>query len=529
MSADAQARGGPVIHFEVGPLKEREFTGISQVTASLAAQMLGDRRHEFRFFYGRMLVENEVIADVLERRSGDLLEWLLARARLRPAPEAMGRLNAAIFPNVKSVRGGFDREYQIIHDFSTLLTPQFHHPDTIAYHAFGMEADITTNSLTFCVSEATRTDVLRYFPAIAPSRVVATPLAASPPPDAAQPDPRPCEPYILVLGTIEPRKNITQVLEYVRANPAILRNTRIVFLGRFGWGEGVESLLGRMGLSEAVASGRLMFPGFVNEATKHALIERAELVIYPSLFEGFGLPVLEALAAGVPCVTTRSSSLPEAGGPCAYYFDPFTPGDFDRALMTALLELRIDREGIRARSLEWASHFSWELTFGRMMDAIDADLGQGGGQEHGHAGPQAASSGGAGAGTEAAEAGAAEAGAAEAGAPHGSAASPGPEGAEGPPAGEAAEPGAAGPGEAHAAEPEARDPEATDASAPAEGPEQPGPEQPGPEQPGSEQPGPEQPGPEPTGASSEHSPEALPEVAPEVEPDEAPRLAQAGE
>ncbi len=98
------------------------------------------------------------------------------------------------------------------------------------------------------------------------------------------------------------------------------------------------------------------------------------MVIYPSLFEGFGLPVLEALAAGVPCVTTRSSSLPEAGGPCAYYFDPFTTGDFDRALMAALLDLRMDREGTRARALAWASGFSWERTFARMMSAIDADL-----------------------------------------------------------------------------------------------------------------------------------------------------------
>ena len=364
----------PVIHFEVGPLKEREFTGISQVTASLAAQMLGDSTHEFRFFYGRMMVEHAVIADVLDRRSGDLLEWCLARARLRPAPETMGRLNAALFPNVKTCRGGFDREYQIIHDFSTLLTPQFHHSDTIAYHAFGMEAEVSTNAITFCVSEATRTDVLRYFPHIPPERVVATPLAASPPPQAAEPDPRPAEPYILVLGTIEPRKNIGQVLEYVRANPTILRNTRIVFLGRFGWGDSVESVLGRYGLAAEVASGRLLFPGFVNEATKHALIGRAELVIYPSLFEGFGLPVLEALAAGVPCITTRSSSLPEAGGPCAYYFDPFTPGDFDRALLTAMLDLRMDRAGIRSRSLAWAAGFSWERTFGRMMAAIDADL-----------------------------------------------------------------------------------------------------------------------------------------------------------
>ncbi len=359
------------LHLEIGPLREREYTGISQVTAALAEQMLGDAGCEASFFFGRMLVQHRVVEDLLYRRNGELLVWHLQRAALHPAPARLGADSAALFPNRKTCRRGFAREYQIVHDLSTLLTPQFHTRDTIEYHALTMEADMLTNDVTFCVSEATRSDVLRYFPQIAASRVVAMPLAASGLRAAATE--ASAEPYILVLGTIEPRKNIGQVLAYISANPDILSRFRIVFLGRFGWGESVESLLEQVGLQAQYEAGGILFPGFVNETAKNALISNAEIVVYPSLFEGFGLPVLEALSAGVPCVTTRSSSIPEVGGTSAYYFDPFIERDFERALLTAVFDLEVRRDEVRARALDWASQFSWARTYGRLMSTIRAN------------------------------------------------------------------------------------------------------------------------------------------------------------
>ncbi len=359
------------LHLEIGPLREREYTGISQVTAAIAEQMLGDTTCEASFFFGRMLVEERVVEDLLYRRNGELLVWHLQRAALHPAPSSLDGMSAALFPNRKTCRRGFAREYQIVHDLSTLLTPQFHTNDTIEYHALTMEADMLTNDVTFCVSEATRTDVLRYFPQIAPGRVIAMPLAASGL-QAVAADAH-AEPYILVLGTIEPRKNIGQVLAYISANPDILSRFRIVFLGRFGWGESVETLLEQVGLQAQYESGGILFPGFVNEAAKNALIANAEIVVYPSLFEGFGLPVLEALTAGVPCVTTRSSSIPEVGGECAYYFDPFIERDFERALLTAIFDLEVRRDDVRARALAWAQNFSWARTYDRLIATIRAD------------------------------------------------------------------------------------------------------------------------------------------------------------
>jgi glycosyltransferase involved in cell wall biosynthesis len=359
-----------IVYFEIGPLKEREYTGIAQVAAALSQELIGDPEVDSRFFYGGMIVPKPLVESLLRTRTGELLEWYLKRTAPRPAPEDLSPANVAVFPNRKTARRTFGKECQIIHDLSTLLTPQFHHPDTIEFHATSLEQDMLSNDITFCVSDATRSDVLAYFPALAPETVHTMPLAASLDGSAESGFAAPVERYILVLGTIEPRKNASLVLRYLAAHPAFSKLYRMVFVGRFGWGSSVEQLLEEFGLAEQYAAGRIVFLGFVTEHTKHALILNAQLLVYPSLFEGFGLPLLEAAALGVPSVTTRASSLPEAGGPHAYYFDPFIDGDFGRALMQALVDLEVDGPAVRRRCREWGRQFSWDKTYGIMKSRI---------------------------------------------------------------------------------------------------------------------------------------------------------------
>ncbi len=359
-----------IVYFEIGPLKEREYTGIAQVTAALSQELIGDPDIESRFFFGGMVVPKSLVESLLRTRTGELLEWYMQRAVARPAPADLSPSNVAVFPNRKTARRAFGKECQIIHDLSTLLTPQFHHRDTIDFHANSLEQDMLTNDLTFCVSDATRADVLAYFPALVPATVQTMPLGATIEPSAESGTDEHVERYILVLGTIEPRKNASLVLRYLAANPDFSKRYRIIFLGRYGWGTTVAQLLEEYGLMEQYGAGRIMFPGFVTEHAKHALIRNARLLVYPSLFEGFGLPLLESATFGVPCITTRSSSLPEAGGPHAYYFDPFTEGDFGRALMQALVDLEVDGDAVRQRCREWALKFSWPKTYGIMKRRI---------------------------------------------------------------------------------------------------------------------------------------------------------------
>jgi glycosyltransferase involved in cell wall biosynthesis len=304
-----------------------------------------------------------------------------ANAPLVPLPSTAP--STAIFPNNKTARRVFDFEVQIFHDLSTLLTPQFHTQDTIDFHTLTMRDDLLTNDLTVCVSEATKSDVLRYLKPPKPERVIAIHLGFAwldlyeeshrALIDAPEFQNALVEPYVLILGTVEPRKNIGVVLEFLQRSPRILDLFRFVFVGRRGWGEQFEAHLDRYGVKPAYEQGRIIFTGFIPEQNKYSLMKEAKLVVYPSLFEGFGLPVLEALSLGVPVVTTYGSSLPEIGGDACYYFDPFAEKGLDAAFMTAILELEANPTSIRSRARSQAQQFSWSGFYRRLRESM-ADL-----------------------------------------------------------------------------------------------------------------------------------------------------------
>ena len=362
-------------YLEIGPLKELEFTGIAHVTAAIAAEMLGDTQNVPLFFFGRMMVDNEVVESLLQARSGDLLEWHIKRCSGRSAPLSAGGAghHVGIFPNTKTCRSVFDFETQIIHDLSTLLTPQYHNQDTIDYHAKTILDDLRTNDLTICVSEATRTDILRYLGPIDPNRLVTIHNAASAI-DVTLSVSQNSKPHILILGTIEPRKNVGEVLSLLRRHPSFADQYNFIFLGRYGWGASVDRLVEQYGLSAMVADGSLLFPGFVSEATKNELVQSATLLIYPSLFEGFGLPIVEAMSLGVPCLTTVSSSMPEVGGEACFYFDPFTPNGFRTAFVAALIDIRQNGAKVSERCRQQAARFSWKQSYRDLVEAVVARL-----------------------------------------------------------------------------------------------------------------------------------------------------------
>ena len=358
-------------YLEISPLKEREYTGIAQVAASIASEMLGDKSLDPLFFFGRAMVDNEVVADLLRERCGDYLEWHIMRTLSRPAPLSCNGDHVGLFTNRKTCRRAFDCEVQIIHDLSTLLTPQYHHQDTIDFHANSMLDDIQSNDLTVCVSEATRTDVLRYLGPLDPARVLTIHNAASVSAQTLSPSRR-NKPYILIIGTIEPRKNVGQILSLLKHSPSFADQFDFIFPGRYGWGAPIEHLVHDYGLTQMVERGTLVFPGFVSEDKKNTLVQSATLVIYPSLFEGFGLPVLEALSQGVPCLTTKSSSMPEVGGDACFYFDPFEEGHFRTAFMYALLEIARNGENLRDRCKAQGEKFSWQRSYRQLIQAVEA-------------------------------------------------------------------------------------------------------------------------------------------------------------
>jgi glycosyltransferase involved in cell wall biosynthesis len=162
--------------------------------------------------------------------------------------------------------------------------------------------------------------------------------------------------YIFSLGTLEPRKNFSRLIEAFALLPAPVRKrTVLAIAGGPGWkNEDIFRSVHRLNLDS-----RVKFLGYISEADRAPLMREAVLFALPALYEGFGMPVLEAMACGTPVVTSDRGALPEVGGEAVIYADPFRPESISRGLLSVIenapLRARLSKAGIsRASSFTWA-------------------------------------------------------------------------------------------------------------------------------------------------------------------------------
>ncbi len=162
------------------------------------------------------------------------------------------------------------------------------------------------------------------------------------------------EDFLLYLGTLEPRKNITTLIEaYAYLRRAYSRTEKLILAGGKGWlYEAIYEKIAQLGLQ-----GEVIFPGFVAESEQKLWYSAASAFVYPSLYEGFGLPVVEALACGIPVVTSNVSSLPEAGSDIALCVEPYSVEAMAEALYKALTDQAF-RQRCRAMAAVAAQRFS---------------------------------------------------------------------------------------------------------------------------------------------------------------------------
>jgi glycosyltransferase involved in cell wall biosynthesis len=169
--------------------------------------------------------------------------------------------------------------------------------------------------------------------------------------------------YFLYLGTLQPRKNLARLIAAFAALPP---ETMLVLAGRRGWlYEDLFAQVRRLGLE-----GRVLFPGYVREEDKAALLSGALAFAFPSLYEGFGLPVLEAQACGCPVITSATSSLPEVAGDAALLVDPSEPA----AIAAAMARVAADpalRATLIERGFANVRRFSWTACARSVLDAIE--------------------------------------------------------------------------------------------------------------------------------------------------------------
>jgi glycosyltransferase involved in cell wall biosynthesis len=219
-------------------------------------------------------------------------------------------------------------------------------------------------------SESTRQDLVHYY-RLPPEKIAVTPYAAdrSYHPmdrDAARRAIRERfgvrRPFVLSVGVLQPRKNLPRLVEaYARIARTVPHS--LVIVGKWGWAhDELKAAVQRAGLGD-----RVFFTGYVADSDLPILYNAADVFAYPSLYEGFGLPPLEAMQCGTPVLTADNSSLPEVVGDAGILVDPRSVREIADALRTLLKDDR-ERARLREAGLERAKRFSWEETARRTVE-----------------------------------------------------------------------------------------------------------------------------------------------------------------
>jgi glycosyltransferase involved in cell wall biosynthesis len=212
------------------------------------------------------------------------------------------------------------------------------------------------------VSESSRQDIVSQY-GLDPDKVTVVCEAAAPDfrpaPAATKEEVRRRyglpERFLIHVGTIEPRKNLTRLVEALHLLREQGLDIPLVVVGQKGWlYAGLFRRLEELGMED-----RVHFPGYVVASDLPLLYGAATATAMPSVYEGFGLPILEAMACGTPVVCSNSSSLPELGGQAARYFDPYDAEGMAAAILPVWTQAAM-REEMREQGLAQAARFSWE-------------------------------------------------------------------------------------------------------------------------------------------------------------------------
>lgn len=367
------------LYVEVSALLSRHLTGIGRFVARLIEALAHEAPLRLTTTMDRETARNLDLSTRLCRgsdvpltldllpRADDARSWvdrLLELPQERHDPER-SRHSPILYTTLRPGVRHFRRELCILYDFTPLLTPQFHTAQTRqSYGAFFSEATALCDA-AIAISESTRSDAA-WLAGIDPSRVF-----------AHHPGPSQCvhrhasgspvkrrDDLILVVATLEPRKNAQFVLDWFLSTRLLPAGTRLCWVGPPGW---LPALGSR---PSGDAARRIDFAGIVSDAELCRLYQEATFTIYPSLYEGFGLPVLDSLWHDCPVLSSYHSSLTEFETPGVFHFDPCDTATLDEAcaeLLAARDETSIDRK-------ELARRYSWrEMARAVMRLAFEAE------------------------------------------------------------------------------------------------------------------------------------------------------------
>ena len=172
--------------------------------------------------------------------------------------------------------------------------------------------------------------------------------------------------FFIFVGTIQPRKNLSRLIEAYLSLPSALRQKHpLVIIGHYGWGEdNLKQKLNALGEDDTIRHLK-----HVSDQELYALLQSALAMVYPSLYEGFGLPILEGFASRIPVITSSTTSIPEVAGDAVCYVDPLNSADI-AAKMQQVAQDNSLRETMVQKGWQRVEHFSWKRSAEEHLEAF---------------------------------------------------------------------------------------------------------------------------------------------------------------
>jgi len=368
LSIIAGFEAGPPVYFDANPLSDRHLTGIGRYAARLALAMAA--RRPVRFFAGA----REVIppSGLDWSPDQDLGAW--ARRLTRGARTPLGTPppgSVGVWPLLRPVGRTFDREVSIVHDLTPLLLPRTHREATRSHFQGLCSKAIGSSDVALAVSDSTAADAA-WLAAIDPARIVVAHSGPSlcvgrhahPGGAARRPD------VGLVVSTLEPRKNPEFLADWFHTTAALPARAELWWVGSIGWITARRDL--KQFERKAGSDRRIRFLGVVSDRALCRLYRTAAWSAYPSLYEGFGFPVLDSLRHGTPVLASGNSSIREFRSPGLHLFDPADGSTLDRAYLAMRAE-----PGVEIPRGPLDQSYSWDNVAGRLLEACARASGSG--------------------------------------------------------------------------------------------------------------------------------------------------------
>ncbi len=324
------------------------------------------------------------IADLLKNTQtlDKPIDWLPSRAyhtlkfrNLIPPVDLIYGKGVYIFPNFIRWPLANSPSVIVVHDLSMFDCPEYSSPANLAFMTKHLPNSVKKADMIVAVSHYSKKTLCDHF-AIDPKKVVVAHLAAEPTLyyqrtedeiSAVKAKYGIFGKYMFFVSTLEPRKNVEGIIAAYRMLPAKIRHeVSLVLVGGRGWRD--DDI--RNAITEArLAGDKVVLPGYIATEDLPALYSGAESFLFPSHYEGFGLPILEAMRCGTPVITANNSSLPEAAGDAALYVDADNHEQISQKMQELLANPELRAKFIRA-GFKQTEKFTWEKSAGIILDGL---------------------------------------------------------------------------------------------------------------------------------------------------------------